>query len=52
MLISPIFKDGSADIDRFFEFLKTKYKATDVEDLIETLNHGTLCPTACPDEGR
>ena len=54
ILISPIKTDGDIGIEEFYKYLKSKLKHLadkDFEDFFNTLNHGTLCPTQCPDEG-
>jgi len=52
VLISPILKDGSIDIQQFYNYLKDRLHLTDkdLQALLDTLNHGSLCPNYCPNE--
>ncbi|HEV7780225.1 MAG TPA: hypothetical protein VGO58_03115 [Chitinophagaceae bacterium] len=48
LFISPVFKDGSADLNALFKFIDEKYKTLKNGIRIrDTFNHGELCPKIC-----
>jgi hypothetical protein len=55
LFVSPVNSDGSADYQAFYQFIKGAFVPKEKEEeirILSTLNHGTLCPSECPIDGK